>query len=118
MAVRPTAESSQFALQDVINQRHHRLVLSGELDMRAAATLEACLHHVCASGTTSLVMDLSQLTFMDSTGVRMTLLARQLCAQHKCEFLLIQGPSQIQLVFEVSGLLNQLPFQRQDSPLK
>lgn len=118
MAVRPIAESRQFALQDVVSERRHRLVLSGELDMHAAATLEACLHQVCASGASSLIMDLSQLTFMDSTGVRMTLLARQLCAQQECEFLLIQGPSQIRLLFEVTGLLNHLPFQNQDSPLK
>jgi anti-anti-sigma factor len=118
MAARPTAEPSQFSVQDVVSERHHRLLLSGELDMRGAATLEACLHQVSASGATSLVMDLSQLTFMDSTGVRMTLLARQLCAQHECEFLLIQGPAQIQLVFEVTGLLNQLPFQHHHSPRK
>jgi anti-anti-sigma factor len=118
MAVRPLAEPSPFAAQDVVSERHHRLVLSGELDMRAAPTLEACLHQLCASGATSLVMDLSQLTFMDSTGVRMTLLARQLCAQHDCEFLLIQGPSQIQQVFAVTGLLNQLPFQHHHEQLK
>lgn len=115
MAVPPSAEPPPFALQDLVSERHHRLLLSGELDMHAAPTLEACVEQICASGATSLIMDLSRLTFMDSTGVRMTLLARELCAQQECEFLLIQGPAQIRLLFEATGLLNRLPFQHQDS---
>jgi anti-sigma B factor antagonist len=100
-----------FALQDIVSERHHRLILSGELDITATPALEACLYEVCSEGTVSLTIDLSQLTFMDSNGVRVTLLARQLCRQHACQFQLIPGPPQIQLLFEVTGLLNSLPFQ-------
>jgi anti-anti-sigma factor len=115
MAVNPSNASSQFALQDLVSDRHHRLILAGELDITATATLEACLHEVCAHDTASLTIDLSQLTFMDSNGVRITLLARQLCQQHGCHFQLIAGPPQIQLLFEVTGLLNRLPFQPNSS---
>jgi anti-anti-sigma factor len=110
MAVNPI-DSSQFALQDLVSDRHHRLILAGELDINATAALEACLHEVCSHDTANLTIDLSQLTFMDSNGVRITLLARQLCQQHACHFQLIPGPPQIQLLFEVTGLLNSLPFQ-------
>lgn len=100
-----------FTLKDLVTDRHHRLILSGELDISATPTLEACLHEVCSPATTTLTLDLSRLTFMDSNGVRMALLARQLCHHHGCQFQLIQGPPQVQLVFEVTGLLNRLPFQ-------
>jgi anti-sigma B factor antagonist len=102
-------------LQDVVSERRHRLLLSGELDLLAVPTLERCLREVCTSETSSVTVDLSGLTFMDSNGLRMTLLARELCERGGCEFMLIQGPAQVRRLFDVTGLLDRLPFQPQDS---
>jgi anti-sigma B factor antagonist len=78
--------------------------------MAAAPALETCLHQLCADGTTGMVLDLRKLSFMDSTGLRATIVARGLCQEHGCEYRLIQGPPQIRRLFEVSGLLDRLPF--------
>jgi STAS domain len=43
--------------------------LVGELDLASAGRLRAALHHLYREGTTSLVLDLSRLAFVDSTGV-------------------------------------------------
>lgn len=102
-------------MQDSVSDRHHRLVLSGELDVIAAPTLERCLREVCTSENSSVIVDLSRLSFMDSNGLRITLLARELCERNGCEFMLIQGPAQIRRLFDVSGLLDRLPFQAEDS---
>jgi anti-sigma B factor antagonist len=111
----PTGAASQFSLQDVVSERRHRLLLSGELDLQAAHALERCLHEVCTAAANGVIVDLSGLTFMDSNGLRLTLLARELCERSGCEFMLVQGPPQVRRLFDVTGLLDRLPFQPRDS---
>jgi anti-sigma B factor antagonist len=106
--------SRAFEVQDVVSDGRHRLVLTGELDLGPAAELEAMLLRLCADGTKEITLDLSKLTFMGSTGLRTVLLAKELCEQHGCEFLLIAGPKNIQRMFELTGLIDALPFQAQD----
>ncbi|HWX97787.1 MAG TPA: STAS domain-containing protein [Solirubrobacteraceae bacterium] len=104
-----------FEVQDVVSDGRHRLLLTGELDLAPAAELEATLLRLCAEGTKEIALDLSKLRFMGSIGLRLILLARELCQQHGYEFRLIAGPANIQRVFEMTGLLDVLPFQRGDS---
>jgi anti-anti-sigma factor len=106
---------SSFEMQDVVSDGRHRLVLTGELDLAPAAELEAMLMRLCSEGTKAIAIDLSKLRFMGSIGLRLILLARQLCDEHGYEFGLIAGPANIQRVFEMTGLLNVLPFQAEDS---
>jgi anti-anti-sigma factor len=87
------------------------LVLTGELDMACAPVLDATLRRICIEPTEAVTLDLSGLTFMDSTGLRTVLLAKELCEQHDCELMLTPGSPQIQRLFEVTGLLGRLPFQ-------
>jgi anti-anti-sigma factor len=104
-----------FEVQDVVSDGRHRLVLTGELDLAPAAELEATLLRLCADGTKEIVLDLSKLRFMGSIGLRLMLLARELCEEHGYEFQLIAGPANIQRVFEMTGLLDVLPFRTGDS---
>ena len=101
----------QLELQDCICGSEHVLLLRGELDMACSPTLDAALKRICTDQVQALVLDLSQLTFIDSTGLRAILLARELCESHGSELRLIPGPSQVQRLFEVTGLLDRLPFQ-------
>jgi anti-sigma B factor antagonist len=103
-----------FEVQDVVSNGRHRLVLTGELDLAPAAELEAMLLRLCSDGTKALAIDLSKLRFMGSIGLRLILLARELCDEHGYEFRLIAGPANIQRVFEMTGLLDVLPFQPHD----
>src|SRR2546427_1611500 len=86
------------------------LVLSGELDLASSWLLDCPMLKISTDGTRSFALDLSGLTFIDSTGIRAVLAARGLCAARGCEFGLIPGPAQVQRVFDVSGLLDHLPF--------
>jgi anti-anti-sigma factor len=104
-----------FEVQDVVSDGRHRLVLTGELDLAPAAGLEATLLRLCREGTKEIALDLSKLRFMGSIGLRLVLLARELCQQHGYEFQLIAGPANVQRVFEMTGLLDVLPFQADDS---
>jgi anti-sigma B factor antagonist len=100
-----------FEVQDIVSDGRHRLVLTGELDLAPAAELEAMLLRLCSGGTKAIAIDLSKLRFMGSIGLRLILLARELCDEHGYEFRLIAGPANIQRVFEMTGLLDVLPFQ-------
>lgn len=106
----PRRAPAQLGLRDVACPGQHTLLLSGELDMVSGPELRAALTRVCVEGAGTVVLDLSGLTFMDSTGIHAVRLTRELCAEHGCELRMIPGPAQVQRVFEIVGLLDQLPF--------
>jgi anti-anti-sigma factor len=73
-----------------------------ELDERAA--------QLCGDGPCRLVLDLRELRFIDSTGLLAIRRMRELCADSGCELQLIPGPPAVQRLFELTGLLERLPF--------
>jgi anti-sigma B factor antagonist len=103
------AAAKHFAVQDIVNRSRHRLVLSGELDLASARDLETVILKICGNGD-GLVLDLSRLTFMDSSGLRLILLAHGLCREGRCEFAVVPGQQNIQHLLEISGTLWQIPL--------
>jgi anti-sigma B factor antagonist len=101
----------QLELQEHRLDGECTLVLRGELDMASAPTLDVTLRRLCTDGTDALTLDLSELTFTDSTGLRALLLAGELCQQYACTLVVVPGSPQIQRLFELTGMLGQLPFQ-------
>jgi anti-anti-sigma factor len=101
---------SPLEVRELTSGAERTLILAGELDLTGAAELENTL--VSSTGNvTRLTLDLSQLTFMDSTGLRLVLFAHELCQKDGTEFALIPGPRQVQRVFEIADLHDRLPFQ-------
>jgi anti-sigma B factor antagonist len=90
--------------------RRHTLVLAGELDLATAPELDAMTEQVCADGAGELVLDLRELAFIDSSGLRAILRAWQHCEAHRCELFLTSGSPAVQRLFELTGLLERLPF--------
>ena len=84
------------------------LALTGELDIDSANELEEAVREVCASAT-GLVIDLRKVTFMDSTGLRVLIVAGALCEETGNELRIIPGED-IQRILEISGLDRVLPF--------
>jgi anti-sigma B factor antagonist len=97
-------------LQIACDDGHRTLVLGGELDLTSSWLVDLPLLKISADGTRSFTLDLSRVTFIDSTGVRAVLAARGLCAARGCEFKVVPGPAQVQRVLELSGLIEHLPF--------
>jgi len=62
------------------------------------------------TGPHELVLDLAELVFMDLSGLRAVLLTQSLCESSKCEFYLVNGPAQVQKLFDITGLTRTLPF--------
>jgi anti-sigma regulatory factor (Ser/Thr protein kinase) len=59
-----------FAVQDNVCDGHRTLALSGELDLAEAAGLTTMIARLCADGRKGISLDLSRLTFTDSSGPR------------------------------------------------
>lgn len=97
-------------VQEVVRDGVYWLALSGELDLASASLLQETVNDLASEAISAVVLDLSGLSFMDSTGVRATLDARELFERRGCRFSLIPGPAQVQRLFELTGLLDVLPF--------
>lgn len=89
---------------------HGRLVirLDGELDMASAPLLQEALEQATPTATAALVLDLQQLRFMDSTGLRVILAAQERLRENGQELALTAGSSQVQRLLAVSGVAGRL----------
>jgi anti-sigma B factor antagonist len=81
----------------------------GELDMSTTPELEAAMAGAVKDGR-NLVVDLSGLEFMDSTGL--TLLTRWSLGAERDGFALalVAGNDRIQRLFEITGLITHFKF--------
>jgi anti-sigma B factor antagonist len=85
--------------------------LAGALDIGSAHRLQQTLARIFTAGRVKrLTLDLSELAFIDSTGLAAVVYASKLCERCGCELAVIRGPDTVQQVFALTGLLEQLPF--------
>jgi anti-anti-sigma factor len=87
----------------------HVIALIGELDLDGAPRLEDELLRVEATDASSIVVDLRELAFIDSTGLRLLVMAAER-SQSNGRFRLLRGPKQVHRVFEITDLIDRLPF--------
>jgi len=84
------------------------LELEGELDVAtAAAAYKRMIERRLPRGG-RLVLDLSGITFMDSTGIRLILQAREHALQRGAGLVVARPPEQVMRVLELVGLDDQL----------
>ena len=88
----------------------HTITLSGELDLSTSETAQQELERVEATDAATIVLDLSGLTFMDSTGVRLVMAANARSRGHADRLTLVRGGQAVQRVFELCGVVDLLPF--------
>jgi anti-sigma B factor antagonist len=88
----------------------HTICLSGELDLATAEGVQRELECVEASDVEAIVVDLSGLTFMDSSGVRLVVRADARSRSDSERLTLLRGPASVQRVFALSGFEDRLPF--------
>ena len=75
----------------------------GELDLQSAGLLERTVAGLRAEGHDRVVVDLQQVEFMDSTGLRV-LLGLHRAARHEGRTIsLVPGPPPVQRLFELTA---------------
>jgi anti-anti-sigma factor len=88
--------------------------LSGELDLSTVPQVEQLLAN--RSGDGCVVLDLSRLGFIDSTGISLILRAHADAQRDGWDLKIVRGTEEIQRVFRLVDLEERLPFIGRFSP--
>ncbi len=88
----------------------HVIAPIGELDIATAPEVQQELERVEATDARSIVLDLSGLTFISTIGIQIVLEAEARSRANGSRLTLLQGPTAVHRAFEISGLLDRLPF--------
>jgi anti-anti-sigma factor len=86
------------------------LRLSGELDVESVSLLERAAERHFSGGAQFVTLDLSELMFIDSTGLAAVALVARLCERDGRTLQIVPGPRPVQRLFEITGLVDVLPF--------
>jgi anti-anti-sigma factor len=86
------------------------LRLSGELDLLSADPLRRCVAEAFDGGVGVVVLDLSNVQFIDSSGVRAILAANAAAAADGRRVRLVRGPAPVDRVFALLGVQEQLEW--------
>jgi anti-sigma B factor antagonist len=97
---------------ETVSEGRHTLALIGELDLASADELEAAILPACADGTEEVVLDLSELVFVDSTGLRAIMASKSICEEQGCDFVLMHVRDQVERLFELTGFAQKLRPQK------
>ncbi len=84
------------------------VILTGELDISTAQRLEDDLRRVEAEQPELIVLDLQQLSFMDSTGLRLLITADMRARQEERRLVIVQGNEMVQRVMRLTRLDERL----------
>jgi anti-sigma B factor antagonist len=110
---RPAARLLELGQLTMLSEREgdvHTIALVGELDVAGASRVEQELQRAEATDVLAIVVDLSALTFMDSTGVHLLMNAQARSRADGARLMLLRGPTAVQRVFELCGVHRLLPF--------
>lgn len=84
------------------------VALRGELDLSTVEKVEHELQRVEERGPRLLVLDLSALSFLDSTGLRTIVTADQRARKSDRRLAIVKGPEIVHRVFSITKLDEQL----------
>ena len=99
-----------FELRIVRSDGRMQIAPCGELDIVTAPQLEDAVGKATSEPVSELVLDLREVTFMDSTGLRALASARTQAEEAGTALSIWRGPRQIERVLEISGLGPLLPL--------
>jgi anti-sigma B factor antagonist len=80
------------------------VTLRGELDLSTVGKVDDELQSVEGAGPKVVVLDLSKLTFLDSTGLRCVVRADERARGESRRLVVVRGPEAVQRVFEITRL--------------
>jgi len=84
------------------------VALVGELDLSTVAKVQEELRRIEAAAPPTLVVDLSKLTFLDSTGLRCIITADERAREAGRRMVIVRGPDPVQRVFAITRLEERL----------
>src|SRR5436190_11732818 len=88
----------------------HLLALQGQLDIASDKALDQELKRVEATDARQIILDLSRLDYMDSSGLRVILTAHGRASVGCDRLRLCRVPNVVQQIFEISATARLLAF--------
>jgi anti-sigma B factor antagonist len=95
-------------LDESVDEEVHVVSPSGEVDVLTAPQLGRRLLALFEEGKTRVVVDLSAVTFMDSTGIGVLIDALRRSSSRRGNLVLVCPTERIMRPFEVTGLVGYL----------
>jgi len=90
------------------------IAIAGELDAHSAPALRDEL--AASSGPDDIVVDMSGITFMDSSGLRVLIDAHQRAADSDSRLVLCAPSSSVRRVLQIAGVLDHLEVRNSVAP--
>jgi anti-sigma B factor antagonist len=110
MLADPPPSADGLRMRSVREGDTHVIRLAGELDLTSSDALEQELRRVELTDAHVIAVDLRELTFIDSMGVRLLFHAGMRSQQGTNRLALVKGRREVQRVFELCDLVRRLPF--------
>ena len=98
------AVNNEFSVDEHNEAGATILAVAGELDLRTSPKLEEALGRAFDSGAELVILDLRQIEFMDSTGLRVLQSAHQRAHDTGRRFALVRGADQVERVLTLTGV--------------
>ncbi len=97
--------------------RVHRLIPTGELDIATTPILERAFEAVHQGDAAMIVVDLTELSFMDSTGIGLLIRMNATCEEAD-RLRIVNGSLAVVKALDITGVRRQLPIiSSHDDPL-
>jgi anti-sigma B factor antagonist len=84
--------------------------VSGEVDVATAPILRDRLQELSAGGASTVVIDLQEMTFLDSTGLGVLVGALKRCREGGGELRLVAAQPRILKLLDITGLMGVFPL--------
>jgi anti-anti-sigma factor len=102
---------ARFSFATTVDGRRANVALRGELDVLATSELEPELTRLAEEpGVDEVALDLRDLDFLDSSGLRSVLRAARILEENDRRLMLVRGRSPVQRVFELTRTTERLEF--------
>ena len=98
----------QFEIVDAQLQKAPAIAVRGEVDIAAVPALELALDGAIRASAGTLVLDLRELEFLDSSGLRLILRARALLAREDRALAIVCPPGPVRRLFTETGIADLL----------
>jgi anti-anti-sigma factor len=93
-----------YAIEASDEDHARRLVLSGEIDLSAHRVLVDAFSKELRGPTERLIVDLSAVTFLDSTGINALIAGHKEAEAAGKQFVVVPGPEQVMHSLKITGV--------------
>jgi len=100
--------ATSLAVRTLLGDECCTLILVGELDLASRAKFDRALGQLKLGRARKLILDLGDVSFMDSSGVHAVMTVKALCAEHGCELQVARCSAPVQRLFGLTGVLDRL----------